>query len=375
MASRRRRHSAKFKFTAALAAAKGTKTLSELASEYQLHPSQISEWKRALLDAGPAVFSSRRARQEREQADREAELYEQIGRLKMELEWLKKKLPESIEGKRMLIDPQHPELSIRRQCQLLGLNRASYYYVPAQETPLNLELMRHIDAQYLKTPFYGYRRMTAYLRRRQYAVNPKRVRRLMRLMDLAAVGPCPRTSVAAPGHTVYPYLLRGLAIMRPNQVWSTDITYIPLARGFMYLVAIIDWYSRYVLSWRLSNTLDGRFCLEALDAALAQGTPEIFNTDQGAQFTAAKFTTRLVDAEIRVSMDGRGRALDNVFVERLWRSVKYEDVYIRDYATVPELEAGMERYFTFYNSERPHQSLDYQVPATVHWAALEPASC
>jgi len=275
----------------------------------------------------------------------------------------------------MMIDPQHPEISIRRQCQLLGLNRASYYYVPVQETPLNLELMRHIDAQYLKTPFYGYRRMTAHLRRRGYTVNEKRVRRLMRLMGLEAVGPRPRTSVAAPEHTVYPYLLRGLAITRPNQVWSTDITYIPLARGFMYLVAVMDWYSRYVLSWRLSNTLDGHFCLDALEAALTQGKPEIFNTDQGAQFTANKFTSRLVDAEIRVSMDGRGRALDNVFVERLWRSVKYEDVYIRDYTTVPDLDEGLERYFTFYNHERPHQSLNYEVPATVHLETVEPALC
>jgi putative transposase len=275
----------------------------------------------------------------------------------------------------MMVNPQHPELSIRRQCQLLGLNRSTYYYAPAQETPLNLELMRHIDAQYLQTPFYGYRRMTAYLRRRGYPVNPKRVRRLMRLMGLEAVGPRPRTSVAAPDHTVYPYLLRGLAIIRPNQVWSTDITYIPLARGFMYLVAIMDWYSRYVLSWQLSNTLDGRFCLEALETALSQGQPEIFNTDQGAQFTANKFTSRLVTAGIRVSMDGRGRALDNVFVERLWRSVKYEDVYIRDYATVPDLDAGLERYFNFYNHERPHQSLDYEVPATVHLRAVEPALC
>jgi len=272
----------------------------------------------------------------------------------------------------MMVNPQHPELSIRRQCQLLGLNRESYYYVPVQETPLNLELMRHIDAQYLKTPFYGYRRMTAHLQGRGYRVNPKRVRRLMRLMGLVAVGPQPQTSLAAPEHTVYPYLLRGLAITHPNQVWGTDITYIPLAQGFMYLVAVMDWYSRYVLSWRLSNTLDGRFCLEA---ALTQGQPEIFNTDQGAQFTARKFTDRLVSAGIRVSMDGCGRAIDNVFIERLWRSVKYEDVYIRDYASAPDLELGLERYFSFYNHERPHQSLDYEVPAAVHLGTTEPALC
>ncbi len=375
MTKRRRRHNAQFKFKVALAAAKGSHTLSELASDLQLHPSQISTWKGPLLAGGAAVFSSRRGREQRTQAVREAALYEQLGRLKMELEWLKKKLPASIERKRLLVEPQHPELSIRHQCELLGLNRASYYYLPAQETPFNLALMRQIDAQYLKTPFYGYRRMTIHLRRRGQQVNQKRVRRLMRLMNLVAVGPQPRTSVAAPENTVYPYLLRGLGITHPNQVWSTDITYIPLARGFMYLVAVMDWYSRYVLSWRLSNTLDGRFCREALEAALAPGQPEIFNTDQGAQFTAHQFTSRLVDAGIRVSMDGRGRALDNVFVERLWRSVKYEDVYLHDYATVPALDEGLTRYFTFYNHERPHQSLDYAVPATVYLKSPEPILC
>ena len=275
----------------------------------------------------------------------------------------------------MLVEPQHPQLSVRRQCELLALNRASYYYLPTQETSFNLELMRQIDAQYLKTPFYGYRRMTVQLRRRGYPVHQKRVRRLMRLMNLLAVGPQPHTSVAAPENTVYPYLLRGLAITHPKQVWSTDITYIPLARGFMYLVAVIDWYSRYVLSWQLSNTLDGRFCREALAAALTPGQPEIFHTDQGAQFTAHQFTSRLVDAGIRVSMDGRGRALDNVCVERLWRSVKYEDVYLHDYETVPALSAGLARYFSFYNHERPHQSLDYAVPATVYLQAAEPILC
>jgi putative transposase len=266
-----------------------------------------------------------------------------------------------------MIDVQHPKFSIRRQCELLGLNRATYYYVPAQESELNLQLMRLIDEQYLKTPFYGYPRMTAHLRRQGHPVNPKRIRRLMRKMDLQAIYPQRRTTVAAPGHKIYPYLLRNLNIIRPNQVWSTDITYIPMQRGFMYLVAIIDWYSRYVMTWQLSNTLDGRFCLEALTQSLTHGTPEIFNTDQGAQFTAQAFTGCLEAANIRVSMDGRGRALDNVFVERLWRSVKYENIYLYDYATVPQLEAGLHSYFTFYNHERPHQSLGYDVPVNVHF--------
>jgi len=269
-----------------------------------------------------------------------------------------------------MIESEHPQLSIRQQCELVGLNRSTFYYTPAQESDLNLHLMRLIDTYYTKAPFYGRRRMTAYLRREGYGVNPKRVRRLMQKMGLQAIYPKRRTSIAAKGHKVYPYLLRNLAITRPNQVWSTDITYIRMLRGFMYLVAIMDWHSRYVLAWQLSNTLDGLFCLDALDFALAQGKPDIFNTDQGVQFTAQSFTSRLEAAGIRISMDGRGRALDNVFVERLWRTVKYEHVYLHEYASVPELEKGLEQYFTFYNHERLHQSLSYQPPAEVHFAGV-----
>lgn len=366
--SKRKHRSAQFKFKVALEAAKGTKTLSELSSEYEVHSTQISEWKSQLLKNGVSTFSTATARQRREQEALQSDLYEQIGRLKMELEWLKKKLPNDIPAKRALIEPEHSQLSIRRQCELVGLNRSTLYYTPAQESDLNLRLMRLIDEQYMKTPFYGWPRMTAHLRRRGHQVNHKRVQRLMRLMDLQAIYPRRRTSVVATGHKVYPYLLRNLAITQPNQVWSTDITYIPMLRGFMYLVAIMDWYSRYVVTWQLSNTLDGRFCLEALDQALAQAQPEIFNTDQGAQFTALKFTSRLESAGVRISMDGRGRALDNVFIERLWRSVKYEHVYLYEYALVPELEKGLHDYFTFYNHERPHQSLSYQTPAEVHFA-------
>jgi len=267
-----------------------------------------------------------------------------------------------------MIEPEHPQLSIRRQCELVGLNRSTFYYRPAGESDLNLHLMRLIDKQYTKTPFYGWPRMTAHLLRQGYAINHKRVRRLMRMMGLQAIYPKPRTSKASRGHKVYPYLLRKRRITRPNQVWSADITYIPMLRGFMYLVAVIDWYSRYVLAWQLSNTLDGRFCLDALERALAQGQPHIFNTDQGAQFTALAFTSRLEAADIRISMDGRGRALDNVFVERLWRSVKYEHIYLHEYARIPELEKGLHEYFSFYNHERLHQSLSYQTPVEVHLA-------
>jgi putative transposase len=249
---------------------------------------------------------------------------------------------------------------------LLGLTRSIVYYRPAGAPADDLRLMRLIDGQYTACPFYGSRRMTAWLVSQGEAVNRKRVRRLLRVMGLEAIYPKPRLSAPGAGHRVYPYLLRGVAVERPGQVWSADITYVPLPTGFMYLAATIDWYSRLVVAWRLSNTLDGAFCQEMLEAALAAGTPEVFNTDQGAQFTARAFTERVERAGAQVSMDGRGRCLDNVFVERLWRSVKYEDVYLRGYESVPELERGLTAYFRFYNQERLHQALGYRTPAQVH---------
>jgi putative transposase len=269
---------------------------------------------------------------------------------------------------RAMIEPNHAELSIRRQCELIGLNRASYYYQPATTTERNLELMRLMDEQYLKTPFYGWRRMTVFLRKKGYRVNGKRVRRLMRKMGLQAIYPRSRPKPDGHQHRIYPYLLRDVEIVRPGQVWSADITYIRMHQGFMYLVAIIDWFSRYVITWQLSNTLDGHFCRTALQQALATGQPEIFNTDQGVQFTALPFTSILDQADIQISMDGRGRALDNIFIERLWRSVKYEHIYLFDYTSVPDLTAGLRDYFWFYNHERPHQSLAYLTPAEVHFA-------
>jgi len=251
------------------------------------------------------------------------------------------------------------------------LNRASYYYEPATETPLNLTLMRLIDEEYTAHPFKGRRKMTHHLRQQGYLVNGKRVRRLMQIMGLEAIYPQPRTTIVDQEHRVYPYLLRSVPIVRPNQVWSIDITYLPLANGFMYLTAVIDWFSRYVLAWELSNTLDTQFCLDALHQALHFGQPDIFNSDQGSQFTSAAFTGILEAAGIRISMDGKGRALDNIFIERLWRTVKYEDIYIKHYETVPLLYAGLCDYFVFYNDERPHQSLDYRTPADVFLAALK----
>jgi putative transposase len=266
-----------------------------------------------------------------------------------------------------LVEVDHPQITICRQCELLGLNRSSYYYEPAQEMPENLRLMRLIDEEYTAHPCKGSRRMTVWLNNdKREEVNRKRVQRLMRLMGLEAIYPKPKLSQAGKGHKVFPYLLRNVEVERVDQVWSTDITYIPLASGFMYLAAVIDWFSRYVIAWRLSNTLDGGFCLELLNESLERGRPEIFNTDQGVQFTAEAFTSRLLEAGVQVSMDGKGRCLDNVFVERLWRTVKHEDVYIRCYETVPALETGLGRFFPFYNDQRHHQALDYRTPACVY---------
>jgi putative transposase len=242
-----------------------------------------------------------------------------------------------------------------------------WYYEPKPENPEDLRLMKLLDEQYLKTPCYGVLKMVEWLKTIKEYVNPKRVRRLLRKMGLMAIYPKRNLSKPAPGHKIYPYLLRGLKIFRPNQVWSTDITYIRLKQGFVYLVAVIDWHSRYVLSWGVSVTMESNFCLEALDQALRRyGIPDIFNTDQGSQFTCTAFTDLLKAVGARISMDGRGRALDNVFVERLWRTVKYEEVFLHDYASVEEAIASLKRYFEFYNTERLHQSLDYKTPQEVY---------
>lgn len=258
-------------------------------------------------------------------------------------------------------------VSLRRQCELLGLHRSGVYYQPHGESEFNLELMRLIDEEFMRHPFLGSRRMTDYLCRLDYTVNRKRIQRLMRLMGLEAVYAKPRTSKAHPEHVKYPYLLRDLEIVRPNQVWATDVTYIPMRHGFLYLVAIMDWYSRYVLAWRLANTLDTSFCLEALEAALAINKPEIFNSDQGSQFTSHDFTDMVKAAGARISMDGKGRCFDNIFVERLWRSVKYEEVYLKDYIEVIDAHDGLGGYFNYYNLERPHQSLTNMTPAEVYF--------
>lgn len=269
--------------------------------------------------------------------------------------------------RRALIDRQNP-LPVTRQCRLLDLNRSTAYYQPRAISEDDLELMRLIDEIHLERPFLGTRRVRDELHDRGQLVNRKRVRRLMRQMGLRALYPRPRTSAPGAGHVIYPYRLKGLTIDRPNQVWAADISYIPMARGFMYLVAIMDWHTRKVLSWRLSNTMDTAFCVDALEEALNRfGTPEIFNTDQGAQFTSEAFTGVLKAHEITISMDGKGRWMDNVFVERLWRTVKYEDVYLRAYETPKALQQGLEKYFRYYNSRRRHTALDRQTPDAVYF--------
>ncbi len=263
----------------------------------------------------------------------------------------------------------HPGLSLSRQCEVLSISRSSFYYALKGESPSSLALMRRIDELFMKYPFYGSRQMARQLRREGVRVGRHRVRRLMRLMGLAAIYQAPRTSAPHPAHRIYPYLLGGLAINRPNQVWCADITYIPVQHGFLYLVAIMDWATRHVLAWRLSNTMDASFCVEALAEALARyGRPEIFNTDQGSQFTSFAFTGALKDADVRISMDGRGRCMDNIFIERLWRSLKYEAVYLHELTDGWHAERVIGEWIDFYNTERPHSALDGQTPAEAYGA-------
>ncbi len=271
----------------------------------------------------------------------------------------------SRERRREMVERGHRVLSTVRQCALLGISRSSLNYRRKRTCPEDLAVMKAMDQQYLSTPFYGSRRMKVWLGRQGHLVNRKRVQRLMRTMGLRAIYRRPRTSRPGPGHKVYPYLLRGMEITRPNRVWTADITYIPMAKGFLYLVAIMDWYSRYVVAWRLSNTLDADFCVEALKEALGKGKPEVFNTDQGSQFTSEVFTGLLEQKGVRVSMDGKGRYSDNIFIERLWRTVKYEEVYLKAYSGGREAKAGIDDYFRFYNTQRPHQALGYRTPAEV----------
>jgi putative transposase len=275
-------------------------------------------------------------------------------------------LRESVADRRLLVDKNHPEISITRQCKLLQISKGALYYKPKPVDSYTLILMDLLDEQHTRSPFYGSRRLTAYLNTLGHPVNRKRVQRLMKLMRIEAIYPKPRTTKRNGTHQIYPYLLKDVVIDRPNHVWSTDITYIRIGNGFMYLTAVIDWFSRYVLSWRLSNSLENTFCIEVLEEALCISKPEIFNTDQGSQYTSMKFLSVLKERGIRISMDSKGRALDNVFVERLWRTIKYEEVYLKDYRTMREAQSSLKAFINFYNKERLHQSLGYKAPASVY---------
>ncbi|WP_442780482.1 IS3 family transposase [Ensifer sp. SL37] len=358
----RRNHSAAFKARVALAAIQGEKTLSELAQQYDVHANQITTWRDQALAGMTAIFDT--GSKPSEPAVDVKTLHAKIGELSLENGFFIRRAHQggTVGERKEMIDRDH-ELSITRQARALGISRSIVYYLPQPASPADLALMRRIDELHLDYPFAGSRMLQKLLTREGVDVYRLHVRTLMKRMGIAALYRKPRTSAPGDGHKIYPYLLRALKVDRPNQVWATDLTYIPMARGFCYLIAIIDWFTRKVLSWRLSITMDAAPCVEALEEALAcYGKPEIFNSDQGSQFTSHDFTKVLLDHKIKISMDGKGAWRDNVFVERLWRSVKYEEVYLKAYDSVRQARASIGKYLDFYNQRRPHSSLDGKTP-------------
>ncbi|WP_422028238.1 IS3 family transposase [Roseovarius sp.] len=359
----RRNHSPAFKAKVALAALKGDKTMSELVTQFDVHPNQIKQWKDQLLDGVSGVFDDKPKAAKEPEID-VTSLHAKIGQLTLENDFLggSARQGRSVAERKEMTDRAH-RLSLTRQAELLGISRGSLYYAPRPASEDDLRLMRRIDELHMDYPFAGSRMMKGLLRQEGFTAGRLHVATLMKQMGIEALYRRPNTSKPAPGHKVYPYLLRKLAVTRPNQVWAMDITYVPMARGFVYLVAVVDWFSRKVLSWRLSVTLETGPCVEALNEALARhGAPEIMNTDQGSQFTSIDFITALKGAGIRISMDGKGAWRDNVFVERLWRTIKYEEVYLRAYDSVSAARESLGRYLAFYNTRRPHSSLDGQTP-------------
>ena len=356
----RRNHSAEFKAKVALAAVRGDRTLSELASQFDVHPNQITQWKTQLLDRAAQLFGAGPGQAEKP-VDMKV-LHAKIGACVGERFFRGGAHEDGIAGRKAMIDRAH-KLPLARQAKAVGISRGSIYYRPRPVGEAGLGLMRRIDELHLEYPFAGSRMMRGLLRQEGLPSVRRHIATLMRRMGIDALYRKPNTSRRRPGHAVYPYLLRGLEVSRPNQVWAMDITYIPTARGFVYLAAVMDWHSRKVLAWRVSVTMDTDFCVEALEESLGRhGAPEIFNTDQGSQFTSDAFTGLLKANGIQISMDGKGSWKDNVFVERLWKSVKYEEVYLRAYESVPEARTGLGRYFEFYNAGRPHSSLGGMTP-------------
>ncbi|MEZ9292434.1 IS3 family transposase [Vibrio lentus] len=351
----------------ALAAAKGDKTVAELAQKYNLHANQISTWKKELLENAAMIFASE-SQLSKDNTEEVDKLHAKIGQLTMENDFLARGARSLDRAQRKLSLVKSTPLPIKRQCELFNIARSTAYYQPIGLSVEEIELRRIIDEIHLQYPFMGSRRVRTELAKKGHNVNRKRVIRIMRDMGIGAIYPKPKTTLTNKAHKVYPYLLRNVEVTYPNQAWAIDITYKPMAKGFLYLVAIIDWYSRKVLSWRLSNTMDTSFCIEALEEALKHyGPPDIFNSDQGSQFTSSEFTQKLTDHGVRISMDGKGRWVDNVFIERLWRSLKYEEVYLKAYTTPRQAELEIGNYMVFYNEERNHQGLNDLTPDEVYF--------
>lgn len=372
MKQKRKRYSPEFKAQVVLEILKEEKSLTELSSEYGIHVNQLRKWKTQFLEQMPQLFQKQNKDQEKMKADYEEQienLYAEVGRLTTQLSWLKKNLASTTTRQERvnMIEWQDSELSITKQAELLSLNRSSLYYKPVGPSAEDVAIKHRIDEIYTKYPFYGSRRITALLNQEGVNINRKRVQRHMREMGIQAVYPGPNLSKRNLQHRIYPYLLKGVNINYPNHVWSIDITYIRLQRSWMYLAAVIDWYSRYVISWELDQSLEIGFILDAVQRAFSIAKPVIFNSDQGSHFTSPKYINLLNAKEVQISMDSKGRALDNIIIERFWRNIKYEEVYLKDYESPREARINIRDYIDFYNYNRPHQSLDYKTPSSVYF--------